>query len=423
MVTILSLALSVWLSAQPSFALERTRRIQIAENKNSDASLALQLYNQKAYGPATDAFERLIRTSTPEPNLYYYAALANQGSLQEARAKQLFQYIVTNFPQTLWARYAKLALASQPSQASSAGSSANSMPVSKDSAISELPDAVRAKLPKEMQDMLHTPAGQQAVKEAMLQNSGKVQSIQRGVPPPAGGGSEASVSVTTVCDNKAPNQIRILFIGNSFTSTYELPGMFANLCGNTAKLKISEVICCEASRVTAGGFTLEDHWHSGQAMDTIRNGGPWDYVVLQESSIRPISEPSFSLDYIARFDREIRNHGAKTVLYETWANQKEQGKQDLLNQTYRTAANDSRAILVPAGEAWHALTENHPEINLYGPDTHHPSEEGVYLTACVFYAKLFHKKPEDLHTSAGHIESTTAVILQKQAWETAASSP
>ena len=115
-----------------------------------------------------------------------------------------------------------------------------------------------------------------------------------------------------------------------------------------------------------------------------------------------------SLDSIARFDTEIRSQGAKTVLYETWANQNEPLRQSALNQTYRTAASNLHAILVPAGEAWHAFAESHPEVNLYGPDTHHPSPEGVYLTACVFYATLFNKNPEKLATSSGNISGTTA---------------
>ena len=404
-------------------AWQNCRHVLLAANNNatsSDLAKAVQLYNQKAYGPATDAFERLLSTSTPEPNLYYYAALANLGIRQEARAKQLFQYIVTNFPRSVQASYSRTALGSQ----SPGGQSQSTSPQPAASAdVSELPESVKASLPKEMQDMLRTPEGQKAVKEALYQHADKLQAIKSSAVSVTRNGSGPAVSVATLCDNKGPNQIKILFIGNSFTSTYQLPSMFAELCGNTVKLKIAEVICTEASRVTSGGFTLDDHWNSGQAIETIQKDGPWDYVVIQDSSIRPISEPAMSLDSIGRFDAEIRKHGAKTVLYETWANQREPQLQATLNQTYRTAANNTHAILVAAGEAWHSLTENHSEINLYGPDTHHPSPEGVYLTACVFYATLFKKDPGKLGTSAGNIAPAVAAVLQKQAWETARSSP
>ena len=50
--------------------------------------------------------------------------------------------------------------------------------------------------------------------------------------------------------------------------------MFAELCGSTMKLKVTEVICTEASRVTAGGFTLDDHWNAGKLSILLRKADP-----------------------------------------------------------------------------------------------------------------------------------------------------
>ena len=126
-------------------------------DKVSDGQVAqaVKLYNQKAYGPATDAFEQLLRTAVPEPGLYYYAALANRGSQHENRAKQLFQYIVANFPQSLQATYARSTLGIPAPGVTTPGSA------SKSQAPEELPEAVKAQLSPEMQNLLKTPMGEQ----------------------------------------------------------------------------------------------------------------------------------------------------------------------------------------------------------------------------------------------------------------------
>src|SRR5271156_1802715 len=61
---------------------------------------AWALYTQQKYVASADAFEALIRTATPNARLYYYAASANKNCNRLARAKQLCQYVITNFPKS-----------------------------------------------------------------------------------------------------------------------------------------------------------------------------------------------------------------------------------------------------------------------------------------------------------------------------------
>jgi len=66
---------------------------------------AWTLYTQQKYVPSADAFETLIRTSTPSSRLYYYAAAANKAAGRMPRARQLCQYISTNFATSAEASY------------------------------------------------------------------------------------------------------------------------------------------------------------------------------------------------------------------------------------------------------------------------------------------------------------------------------
>ena len=75
--------------------------------------------------------------------------------------------------------------------------------------------------------------------------------------------------------------LKVLFIGNSYTSVNDLPAMVTALAEAAGGRKI------EVDRHLVGGCTLEKHVKDQKAIDKIR-GTKWDVVVLQEHSLRPI---------------------------------------------------------------------------------------------------------------------------------------
>lgn len=58
---------------------------------------ALGYYQNRKFNQAADAFELAMRGKTPEPRLYYYAALANKEARRTERAKQILNYICKYF--------------------------------------------------------------------------------------------------------------------------------------------------------------------------------------------------------------------------------------------------------------------------------------------------------------------------------------
>lgn len=77
--------------------------------KAEDAVGAWKLYSQKQYEASANAFEKVFTTAKPEARLYYYAGLANSAARRNARAKQLFDYVITNFAGTPECELAKTA--------------------------------------------------------------------------------------------------------------------------------------------------------------------------------------------------------------------------------------------------------------------------------------------------------------------------
>jgi len=189
--------------------------------------------------------------------------------------------------------------------------------------------------------------------------------------------------------------LRVLFIGNSYTYTNNLPAIvsaFSRALPNTRPI--------DTGMVATGGATLRSAWTDGKALAAIRSGR-WDYVVLQEQSSLgslfvngriAINDPAkYFYEYARRFDAAIHEAGARTAFFLTWAPQDEPDEIQPLTEAYATIAAERHAVLAPVGTAWAVVRSRHPEIELFDPapyDGMHPSPAGSYLSAAVIYAAL-----------------------------------
>ena len=207
--------------------------------------------------------------------------------------------------------------------------------------------------------------------------------------------------------NCAP--LRILFIGNSYVYVHDMPGMLSRLAeaGQPGA-------CLQTDGVLVGGATLRDHWAEGTAQARIA-AQEWDYVVLQEQSQTPLRAPRSFHASAGLFNGAIRDRGARTLLFATWARKHSPQDQAAITGEYHKAAGDLGAEMAPAGAAWHSLAAVHPGIELYDPDGSGASPSGAYLTACVFYATLFRASPAGLPAPAG-VDPAHAPLLQQAAW-------
>lgn len=81
-----------------------------------------------------------------------------------------------------------------------------------------------------------------------------------------------------------PDRLNVLFVGNSLTFFNGMPEMVQALAQRAGVDQFS------FEEVTAGGYSLEDHWNQGDALDAIDRGG-WDVVVLQQGPSSPARQP------------------------------------------------------------------------------------------------------------------------------------
>ena len=186
----------------------------------------------------------------------------------------------------------------------------------------------------------------------------------------------------TSCGSRVTTHI--LLIGNSFT--YFNDGIDKQLEGLAPS--------AAATRLAVGGYRLEDHWNGGDALQTIRKGG-WDYVVLQEQSQTPVSDPTTFFAAVREFDAEIRKSGAETILLMTWK-RPDSVQYGITTASLATAYESIGAELgikvAPAGLAFARSLQERPDLVLNSQDGH-PTMYGTYLAACVLYGTIFGKSP------------------------------
>lgn len=134
--------------------LSQASSIVFAAGPADEAAIrsAWLLYTQQKYAPSADAFEALIRTSTPSSRLYYYAAAANKAAGRIPRARQLCQYVSTNFPKTPEAGYVQKIFPEDAPASASAAPTAG------------LPAHLKG---KSVQELMESEEGRQALKNAM----------------------------------------------------------------------------------------------------------------------------------------------------------------------------------------------------------------------------------------------------------------
>ena len=212
--------------------------------------------------------------------------------------------------------------------------------------------------------------------------------------------------------------LRVFFVGNSYTFVNDLPGVLAGLAQAGRGRRIL------TGQRTPGGYTLDQHVKDGQTVEGIEKQN-WDVVVLQEQSILPVVQPAKMFDAAWELNKTIKSQGARTLFYLTWARKGQPQMQEGLNHAYLGVAKELQADVAPVGPAWQQANKEDPALELYLQDGSHPSPEGTYLAACVFYATLLGKSPVGLpaevrkgRTTLLKIDPATAARLQQVAWQT-----
>jgi len=204
-------------------------------------------------------------------------------------------------------------------------------------------------------------------------------------------------------------QISVLFIGNSLTSSNNLPLVVSQIAESDPDVII------EATSSTPGGHTLQQHSVNNTTLEMIQN--EHDIVVLQEQSAGIAFHNS--QPHVSTLNDYVQGAGGEAVLYMTWGYTNSNFFETSIADGYYAAGSNLDLQVVAAGEGWQKFDNRYqgstPPFSLYSDDRH-PSIHGTYLTAYIFYAYLTGRTP--VGTYAGPLSTEDATILQEIAWET-----
>ncbi len=219
------------------------------------------------------------------------------------------------------------------------------------------------------------------------------------------------------------DQATVLFIGNSHTYYNDLPELFDDLAGAGGHNAYVD-------ESTFGGATLQNHSTHPTTRAKI-DERRWNHVVLQEHSLYPAIEHLRDTSFYPAahaLDALIGVQGSGTTLFMTWG--WENGgelcvgqycspdfpdyfaMQTAVSEAYRNLNEELGSFLVPVGEFWAAALREDPKSPLWNGDHYHPSPEGSYLAACVFYARIFDESPEGVPFYGG-IDQERAEFYQR----------
>jgi hypothetical protein len=214
--------------------------------------------------------------------------------------------------------------------------------------------------------------------------------------------------------------VRVLFLGNSYTSVNDLPTVFREIARSSGKN-------VETAMVAPGGETLAGHAASSESLGAIRSSR-WQFVVLQEQSQIPSVDAARRSEMVpaARSLVDIiRAVGGTPVLLETWAHRDGwpdyrldyAAMQAAIDHGYAGLAAELGVGVARAGQAWQVALSREPTIALWQADGSHPSRAGTYLVACVLYAHVFNASPVGIADTEG-LSGDVAHTLQVIAAET-----
>jgi len=192
---------------------------------------------------------------------------------------------------------------------------------------------------------------------------------------------------------------KILFIGSSYFTWDNLPGLFGNLTDAAKK----DVYIDQSIK---NGLYLYDHVNRSITESKI-NQTNWDYVILQ-GVCTVTAYPENYTDHpllpslIALRDKIAKNcNSTKMVFYLPWAFEDgmtwlgwDDTYEDMQLKIYDNTLQYSKDVgfaIAPVGCAWNTVLKevNYSLHYLHQADWNHPSLKGSYLMACTIFSTIF----------------------------------
>lgn len=199
----------------------------------------------------------------------------------------------------------------------------------------------------------------------------------------------------------AQKPINILFIGNSFTASHDLPNI-------VKQFMLADGLPVYTLAYAPGGVTVGDvamgtaaHMNNPLVFNLIRDT-EWDYLVLQDNQGRFALDstkfPSTTSSKVIEGHIKIRDSFhyyhpcAKMIWFSGWGFEDEDTMMiNKITNNYRVLNDSAKDVIAPIGAAWKQSIIEKPFFKLWSADGAHPDVTGSYLSAAVIYGTITRK--------------------------------
>jgi|GEM_PF-5959336 len=180
-----------------------------------------------------------------------------------------------------------------------------------------------------------------------------------------------------------PNDLQVLFLGNSLLGGNQVPRIVAQLAASEGR-----GVWFRSHLVP--GATIVDHRITTDWKRT--DGKLWDAAVIQPQSLELVNWPTSGFKELSLLVEDLKKTSDSVFTLIPWARKDigESPSRQLLSQLeVALSVTDTRAKIIPAGSAWLRADRANPSIGLYATDGIHDTRVGAYLTAITIYQSLF----------------------------------
>lgn len=197
--------------------------------------------------------------------------------------------------------------------------------------------------------------------------------------------SSAPAPTTSV----ASGDLNILFIGNSHTSTHNIPEQVeALLETGTTRVEVDYI---------SAGF-LRTASKDPAVIDAIASGR-WDLVILQGQEISQSHSIAYSQVEAIALAEQANDAGSRPLFLAEWSRQ-DIDETEYIEGIYEEMAKEADAGVIPVGRSWERFLQGQPAYKLWAVDGNHSAPDGAFLAAATI-AYFIAGTDIELHTGPG----------------------
>jgi len=230
-------------------------------------------------------------------------------------------------------------------------------------------------------------------------------------------------------------QVKVLFLGNSFTYVYDVPGMFEELA-NEAGVSVFVDSYADPG-IALGTWTGASGHNLIQGSLNKINSQDWDFVVVQDNLGIWIGNDPYQQGYddVVENLANIKNNNSCTeVIYfagwcpeggaQTGDSESACGTRVYDNFVNINTNGELFEIVSPVAKAWNTSFSQQPGVDLYYSDDTHASVNGAYLAASTLFVSILKKDPTNLTWyptnwyDGSSMSSSVASNMRTIAWNT-----